>query len=139
MIQHPTWRDDSTAHSHDSSDRGSTPWADLPPCLVLQVRLGSRTLSNTHSPLSSSCLQLDLLRGPAVPLLADAQRTLCYPCSGTACLEGDGQYEEEDCCFFGPGPLSLSLAPEVPFGRVKVVSATLAPTWAQRLLLDSGG
>lgn len=41
-------------------------------------------------------------------------------------------------CFFGLGPLSLSLAPNVLFGRVKVGSVTLVPKWAQ-LLLGSGG
>lgn len=42
-------------------------------------------------------------------------------------------------CFFGLGPLSLSLAPNVLFGRVKVGSVTPVPKWAQKLLLGSGG
>lgn len=42
-------------------------------------------------------------------------------------------------CCFGLGPLSLSLAPNVLFGRVKVGSVTPVPKWAQKLLLGSGG
>lgn len=89
MIQHTTWPCDSTApftwHQWQGAQHcGQT----FLPCLVLQVRLRFLTHSNTPSHLSSSHLQLDLPLSPAVPPLADAQRTLCYPCLGSAWLEG---------------------------------------------------
>lgn len=62
------------------------------------------------------------------------QGTLCRPWSmlRQSVCEGMG-------CFFGLGPVSLSLAPNVLFGRVKVGSVTPVPKWAQKLLLGSGG